>query len=679
MNGLARVLPFVVPYKRQLILSSIFAILVAALWGANMSVAFPLVNILMKHQNLQMYVDAEIAIDVEKCEKLEKQLQDLDNKLELEDKQGQPRRTKDRLNDLSHQTSLRSKLSYATRRLLFYRWIQARVLPFMPRDQFDTFALILGLLLIATVVKAFFMFAQEAIVGRTVQLVTMSVRKACFRHSLHLDYQSLTKQGTSELMSLFTHDIDTMANGLTLIAGKVVREPLKALACILLAFYINWRLTSLSLVFVPLAIFVFHRFGQSLKKASHRSMESMSRIYKVLEETFDGVKIVLAFNGGRRHRLRFHDENKTYFKKSMKIVTVDSMTNPTTEVLGMAAVLISMLPGAYLVLRHEDKIWGVALATRPMEINELVVLYALLAGILDPVRKLSSVYAKLKKSSAAAERIFSFMDLQTLVKDPPIPEELPRHSETIEFKNVSFQYRSAHEQGRGRALDGVNLLVHAGEVIAVVGDNGSGKSTLVNLLPRYYDPDGGAVLIDGINLQHARIRDVRNQLGVVTQETLLFDESILENIRYGRPEASRAEIEEAARKAHAYSFIEQLPEGFDTCVGEKGMRLSGGQRQRISLARAILRNPAILILDEATSAIDSQSEFLIHKALMEFVKGRTAFIITHSVTNSVLDLVTRIAVMDQGKLIALGTHEELIRDCREYQKLYHVQARQQAA
>jgi subfamily B ATP-binding cassette protein MsbA len=679
VNGLARVLPFVTPYRRLLILSSLFAILVAMLWGANMSVAFPLVNLLTKHQNLQTYIGAQISIDVKNCSDLEQQLQRVEEKLTKGQVEGKQRRTKEELKDLAKQTSLQGKLSIATRRLLFYRWIQARILPYMPADQFNTFALILGLLLVATVLKAICMFIQEVLVGRAVQLVTMDVRKACFRHSLHLDYQTLTKQGTSDLMALFTHDIDTMANGLTLLAGKVIREPLKALACILLAFYINWRLTALSLVFVPLAMAVFHRFGKSLKKASHRSMESMSRIYKVLEETFDSIKVVLAFNGGRRHRLRFHDENKTYFKKSMKIVTVEAMTNPTTEVMGMAAVLISMLPGAYLVLRHRDQIWGIALATRPMEIDELVVLYALLAGILDPVRKLSSVYGKLKKSSAAAERVFEFMDRQTLVKDPGIPEELPRHSESIEFKNVCFQYRSAQEQGRGRSLDGVDLLVKAGEVIAVVGDNGSGKSTLVNLLPRYYDPDAGAVLIDGIDLRHARIRDVRSQLGVVTQETLLFDESILENIRYGRPDATREEIEEAARQAHASSFIEQLPGGYETCVGEKGMRLSGGQRQRISLARAILRNPAILILDEATSAIDSQSELLIHKALQSFIRGRTAFIITHSVTNSVLDLVTRIAVMEHGRLIGLGTHEELLHTCPAYQKLHHVRARQQAA
>lgn len=656
-------------------MSTLFAILVAALWGMNLSVAFPIVKVLMTHQSLQDYVAQQIELDGKESVELQRRLETIDAKLaDVEDP-----RDREQLKLLSNRASVQSKLTAASRNLLFYRWAQARVLPYVPRDEFDTFALILAVLLVATLIKGVCMFAQEMLVGRVVQLVTMSIRKACFRHSLHLDYQTLTKTGTSELMALFTHDVDTMANGLGLLAGKVVREPLKALSCILLAFYINWRLTSLSLVFVPLAMLVFHRFGKSLKKASHRSMESMSRIYKVLEETFDSLKVVMAFNGGRRHRQHFHDENKVYFRKSMNIVAVESLTGPTTEVLGMAAILISMLPGAYLVLRQRDQIWGVALATRPMEIGELAVLYALLAGILDPVRKLSSVYGKLKKAGAAAERVFSFMDQQSLVTDPAIPEELPRHRESVEFKNVSFTYRAAREQGRGRALDDTSLLVKAGEVIAVVGDNGSGKSTLVNLLPRYYDPDGGTVLIDGIDIRQSRIRDVRSQLGVVTQETLLFDETIYENIRYGRPGATQEEIEEAARQAHAHAFIEQLPEGFETRVGEKGMRLSGGQRQRISLARAILRNPAILILDEATSAIDSQSEYLIHKALEKFVQGRTAFIITHSVTQSVLDLVTRIVVMEQGKVIALGTHDELIGTCPAYQKLHHVPSRLKAA
>jgi subfamily B ATP-binding cassette protein MsbA len=314
-----------------------------------------------------------------------------------------------------------------------------------------------------------------------------------------------------------------------------------------------------------------------------------------------------------------------------------------------------------------------------MDIAQLSVLYALLAGVSDPVRKLSSVYARLKKSAAAADRIFGLMDKQTLVREPVTPVELPRHKDSIEFRKIAFTYASTASHARPCVLDEVSLKVAAGEVVAVVGENGSGKSTLVNLLPRFYDPDGGAVLIDGRDIRDCRLRDLRRQVGVVTQETLLFDETIYDNIRYGKPQASRQEIERAAEQAHVTQFLDQLPEGFATPVGEKGSRLSGGQRQRISLARAILRDPSILILDEATSAIDSQSEYLIHKTLAEFVKGRTTFIITHSVTQSILDLVTRIAVMEQGQLRACGTHAELLESCAAYQRLYRMQVRQHAA
>ena len=228
-------------------------------------------------------------------------------------------------------------------------------------------------------------------------------------------------------------------------------------------------------------------------------------------------------------------------------------------------------------------------------------------------------------------------------------------------------------------LDKVSLKIRAGEVIAVVGENGSGKSTLVNLLPRYFDPEHGSVHIDGVDIRNVRSRDLRNQMGVVTQETLLFDDTIYNNIRYGRPDATSEEIETAARQAHVTQFLDQFPDGFETRVGEKGSRLSGGQRQRIALARAMLRDPTILILDEATSAIDAQSEFLIHKALASFTKDRTTFIITHSVSQSILDLVSRIVVMEQGQLVAVGTHQDLIATCPQYQRLYRMQVQQHAA
>ena len=237
-----------------------------------------------------------------------------------------------------------------------------------------------------------------------------------------------------------------------------------------------------------------------------------------------------------------------------------------------------------------------------------------------------------------------------------------------------FKYASAEEViERPDALTDVNLKIVAGEVVVVVGENGSGKSTLVNLLPRYYDPDRGSVQIDGIDIRHVRLRDLRSQIGVVTQETLLFDDTIYDNIRYGKSNATHAEVLAASEKAHVTQLFDQLPEGFDTRVGPRGNRLSGGQRQRVALARALLRDPAILILDEATSAVDAQSESLIHQCLGDFVKGRTVFLITHSVTAQILEFATRIVVMEQGQLLATGTHEELIQSCPAYQRLYRAQ------
>jgi subfamily B ATP-binding cassette protein MsbA len=327
------------------------------------------------------------------------------------------------------------------------------------------------------------------------------------------------------------------------------------------------------------------------------------------------------------------------------------------------------LPGAYLVLRGETDIWGVQLSAEPMDVAELSMMYTLLAGILDPVRKLSSVFSKLKRSAAAADRVFALMDEQTRVHDRPKPRVFPREIRQIEFENVGFTYLSEGET-RPAVLHGVNLSVRAGEVLAVVGENGCGKSTLVNLLPRFFDVDRGQVKINGMDVRDFALRDLRQRVGVVTQETLLFDDTITENIRLGRPEASADEIKRAADQAYVTQFVEHLPEGPETVVGAKGSNLSGGQRQRVALARAILRNPEILILDEATSAIDAQSERWIHQSLQEFVQGRTVFLITHSITDSLLAFVTRIVVMDRGLVVATGTHADLLKTCSVYARLY---------
>ncbi|MCA9111988.1 MAG: ABC transporter ATP-binding protein, partial [Planctomycetaceae bacterium] len=311
---------------------------------------------------------------------------------------------------------------------------------------------------------------------------------------------------------------------------------------------------------------------------------------------------------------------------------------------------------------------------------QLCLLYALLAGILDPCRKMSSIYSKLKTSTAAMDRVLELMDRKTDIRDPDVATPLPRLSRAIEFDHITYKYPNRElVPARKTALDDVNLKIAAGEVVAIVGENGCGKSTLINLMPRFFDPDRGEVRIDGVPIKQATLKDLRGQIGLVTQETILFDDTIFENIRYGKPDATPQEVELAAEKAHVASFVNELPERFATSVGERGGELSGGQRQRIALARAILRDPALLILDEATSAIDAQSETLIHSALKDFVVGRTVLMVTHMLSNSLLGIVTRIVVMDDGQVIATGSHEKLLATCPQYQKLYEARSHRQAA
>ncbi|TXT16416.1 MAG: Uncharacterized protein FD138_4764, partial [Planctomycetota bacterium] len=299
-------------------------------------------------------------------------------------------------------------------------------MPWIPVDQFRTYAWILVILVIGTTLKGIASFIQETLVGSVVELSVMALRKDCFRHALELDYQSLMRHGKPELISRFTNDVTVASDGLNLLGGRIVREPLKAVACLGVAAYVNWQLTALSMVCVPLMAVVFHRYGMLLKRASHHMMERMSRIYKSLEETLDGLKVVIAFNGERRHRQRFHRENKDFYHQAMKVVQIDSLTGPTTELLLTLAVCAALLPGAFLVLRHEDSIWGIKLSAEPMLIEDLSLFYALLAGTLDPIRKLSSIYSRLKRSAAATERIFQVLDWQPALKQPAQPQVMPR-------------------------------------------------------------------------------------------------------------------------------------------------------------------------------------------------------------------------------------------------------------
>lgn len=661
-GSLACILPYLWPSRKRLFLSFGLAALVACFWGAILSITYPVVKVLLEGKPPAVCVQEAVSACESRMLEATRDLTDYDLR--------RPASEAEELSLLRKRARAERKLTSASQRLAVLKWFQVYVVPALPRDLFKTLALILAAVLGLTVLKLLCMFAEEVLVGSVVQLTIMRIRKACFRRVLALDYQTLKLEGTPEMMSRFTYDIEALGAGLALLGGKLVREPLKAVACLALSFWVNWQLTLLSILFAPLAGVAFHRVGRVLKKASQKSMESVARIYKVLEETLESAKVVIAFDGGRKHRQRHHRESKQFYRRAMRIVTADALTGPMTELFGMAAVVIAILPGAYLVLGGKNELWGVTLASEPMELAELSTIYTLLAGMLDPIRKLSSIYGKLKRASAAADRVFSLMETQSLVADPARPKPLPAEIKVIEFRDVGFTY-ATRGLARPIVLDDVSVEVPAGQVVAVVGENGSGKSTLVNLLPRYFDPDRGGVLINGIDLREFSVRELRRRIAVVPQETMLFDDTIYENIRYGNPSASRAEVEKAAEQAFVTQFFDQMPDGFQTMVGERGASLSGGQRQRLALARAMLRNPQILILDEATSAIDALSERLIHQSLESFVRGRTAFIITHSISDSLLQLVERVVVLQRGKLVGSGTHGELLEQCPAYRRLYH--------
>lgn len=663
MDSLSRVLPYLWPYRKHIVLSVLCACAISFFWAANLSAVMPIVQVLFNKESIHDQIRNQITEAEKEIDARKQAMGDL------------------RRDDRERLAHAQADQSAAAEKLLKLQRIRDHVLPWVPRDNFNTVALILGGLVLATFFKGFFIYGQEILVGSVVNRTVINIRQSLLRRSLSLDFQTLAANGSSNLMSRITNDVEILSVGMKTLLVRLIREPLKAGGCIAFAFFFNWRLTLLTLLVVPCIGFVFHRFGKSLKRASHGTLESMSGIFKCLSETLDSIKVVFAFGMERKHRQKFHRANKEYYEKSMKVVRVSALARPTTELMGVIAVLAAVLPGTYLVLRTTDSLFGLQLSDGPLQIAELATLYALLAGTLDSIRKLSSVYGEIKRSSAATERIFAILDQETAVPEPEVPRVFNRHTSEIRFENISFTYKSETVDGETRppALRNIDLTVKAGEVVAVIGENGSGKSTLINLLPRFYDPDHGAVKVDGIDVRQMRTRDLRSEIGIVTQETLLFDESIFDNIRYGRSNATWEDVEEAARQAHVIPFVTQFPDGFDTKIGDKGQKISGGQRQRIALARAIVRDPSILILDEATSAVDAQSEQLIHRVLKSFVNGRSVFIITHVINDTFLDLVTRIVVLDQGKVVANGTHSELLESSAIYQRLYHASAQDRAA
>jgi ATP-binding cassette subfamily B protein/subfamily B ATP-binding cassette protein MsbA len=668
MKNFLRALRCSWPYRGRLALSVACALVAAALWSLNISAIGPVLELLGEKRPLQESVRERIGelqgqIDEWQADRdrHDEQRRQLDRAApsELRNKQ-----LRDAANAIA---KLDGRLSIATTKLYWYRIAEWYLTRYLPADPFETLAWVVAAVVVAVALKGVFEFWQESLVGSVVNLSLFDLRNRFYRNAIHLDVSQFGDEGTHELMARFTNDMELLGLGLKTLYGKVVAEPLRAVACVIFACFVSWQLTLMFLVLVPVAVFILTRVGRMMKRATRRLLERVSDIYKILQETFQGIRVVKAFTMEPHERRRFFTATKDYYHRAMWVVNLEALTSPVIELLGVAAIAGALLAGAYLVLRGETHLWGMRMSEQPLGYVALLLLYGQLAAIADPVRKLSSVYTRIQSGAAAADRIFTFLDLRPRVHANTSGYRLPAHAKSIEFRDVCFSY----EPGRA-VLSHIQLQVPFGQTVALVGKNGCGKTTLLGLVPRFYDPDHGSVLVDGRDVRHVNLRSLRQQIGMVTQDTVLFDESIYNNIAYGSRRGVRPEdVEAAARRAYAHDFVVKLAQGYQTRVGEAGAKLSGGQRQRIALARAILRDPRILILDEFTSQSDPESEALIHRALKDFMRDRTTFVITHRLNT--LEIADRIVVVDAGRIEAVGTHAELLAGCAVYQRLHEAQ------
>ncbi len=542
----------------------------------------------------------------------------------------------------------------------FYLDTTERLISFVPRqqtanDKTRAVSVIIVLMGVFTVLRCAGRFFQQYLSEKVVQKAVADLRKELFSHVIDMPIAFLEKESPSDAVSRLVRDTAEVSAGAKTVFGKALREPLKAIALLGGAMFIDLKLTLIFMGSVPFIGYAIAKLGHKIKRATRKSLVSYSLMLGKLKETFAGIKVVKVYNQQECENARFDVINKGLLKQLYRIAKIDAGTEPIMDVLGMFAGGAALIFGAHWVAQQQ------------IDPTEFFTLVALLGAAAESVRKSSDIWNRLQQANAAAERVYSVIDREPEIESPQAYVLGPLKNK-IEFRDVVFTYPGA----KTAALNQIDLSVEAGHNIALVGPNGSGKTTLANLIPRFHDPDSGCVLIDGKDIRNATLSSLRGQIGMVTQNVITFHDTIAANIAYGKPDATREEIIAAAKRSFAHEFITPLPDGYDTVIGEDGTGLSGGQLQRVVIARAILKNPAILIFDEATSQVDADSEAKIHNALEEIMKDRTSFVIAHRFSTVISADV--IVVMDHGRIVAQGQHEELMRICPLYQSLYETQS-----
>ena len=515
-------------------------------------------------------------------------------------------------------------------------------------------------ILVVMFTRGVFYYGQSYLVSYVGQRVIIDVRSMLFRKFQKMPLSYYDRQQTGTVMSYITNDVSAMQSAIVDNLIELVTESSILIGSLGMMIYLDWKLSLLTLMTIPLVGFAMKIFGRKLKRSSTVIQERAAEITSLLQESISAIRVVKSFVRETYEIRRFEEQNWRNFQAAMKNVKLSSLLTPTVEFLAAIAVTFIVWFGGYEVVNEV------------ITAGELVAFLTYAVNLANPVKRLSRVYAAIQKAMPAADRVFEVMDLDEKITDVPGAKPLPPIQGQVEFKDITFSYKEGQP-----ALQHISLKAEPGQMIALVGPSGSGKSTIANLIPRFYDVDSGTIAIDGHDIRQVTADSLREQIGLVPQETMLFSTTVMENIRYGRLDATDEEVVEAARAANAEEFIKDLPEGYDTKLGERGLNLSGGQRQRLAIARAILKNPRVLILDEATSALDTESEKIVQDALDKLMVGRTSFVIAHRL--STIFNADQIFVVENGQLREHGTHEELLAAGGLYSNLYNIQFRQNEA
>jgi subfamily B ATP-binding cassette protein MsbA len=513
-------------------------------------------------------------------------------------------------------------------------------------------ALLAGSILVIFTVRGIFTFFEEYLMRSAGQKMVMHLRNRLYAHILDLPLEYLGKNSSGKLISNVINDISVLRNVVSLTLKDLFIESATVLALIGVALWRRWDLTLIAIVILPAAFYGVGKLSKRMRRISKRAQEKIASITEFLSESFAGIKIIKTFCKENDEIERFRLKNKDFYRENMRATRVSEFASLVMEVVGGLGIAFVMWYGGWLVIKNM------------ITVGDFFSFLTAIFLIYTPAKRLAGVNVGIQQAGPPYDRVESLLSVPGERDGTEVLKPIRRE---IEFRNVSFIYPSSNDN----ALRDINFKVKKGEIIAVVGKSGGGKTTLVNLLPRFYIPTEGEIYIDGVDISNVTFKSLRSQFGIVSQEIILFSDSVMANIEYGKPDASESEIIMAAKAAYAHDFIMELPQGYDTVIGERGMRLSGGQRQRLSIARAILKNPPILILDEATSSLDTSSEMMVQRAIENLMGNRTTFVIAHRL--STIKRADRILVLDKGRILDSGTHEELYSRGGLYKNLYDLQ------